>query len=334
MRKILSTCAALTVSILALAGCSPSASNSDSAETDTATPTASIAEATFPVTVAHESGETTLEAQPQRIVVLDMAVLDTLNAIGAGKQVVGTVTKSVPEWLKGGDVDYTTLENAGSLKEPDMEAIAKMNPDLIIVAGRSAKLYEEFAGHYPTINASTPWDRDHYSHRVIDTVKMLGQATGHISEAEAAAKTIEDTINKYAGMAKDKGTAMVLMSNAGEISMHGPKSRWAPIYDVFGFKPVDTGEKSDEGHKGQKISFETVADINPDYIFVVDRDAAVGKVEAGVTAKEVLDNDLVNSTTAAKNGHIVYLDPQRWYIVMTGATNYVSELDEVAAALK
>lgn len=334
MRKVMSTVAAVAASMLMLVGCSGSsdsgASKAPSSSAASEATTQAAEAAAFPVTVKANGHELKLEKQPERIVVFDMAALDTLDVIGAGKNVVGTVTKSVPTWLKDSEgIDYSKLESVGSLKEPDMEALAKIKPDLVILGARSAKLFDEVSKTFPTIDASVKWDKPNYSERVPENIRMLGTATGFVKEADKAAKAIEDKINSLKG--KGKGTAIMLMSNAGEISMHGLESRYAPIWDVLGFKQVE--QKADEGHKGQKISFETVKELNPDYIFVLDRDAAVGKNEAGVTAKQVMDNDLVKATTAGKEGHIYYLSPERWYIVMTGASNFLFELDELGKAV-
>lgn len=329
MRKLTTVFTAVAATAALLVGCSGSTDPQTDTPAEGSNDTTASADA-FPVTVSHESGETTIDAMPERIVVFDMAALDTLDTIGAGDQIVGVPHSSLPTWLES---SYGDREDVGTLFEPDMEAVAKLNPDLVVVGARSAKLFEDFAKDYTTVDNSVPWTKADYAKRVAESVTMLGQATGHSDEGDAAATKINDAIDANQDTASDKGKAMVIMSNAGEISMHGPESRWSPIFEVFGFEPVETG-KADEGHKGQKISFETVKELNPDYIFVVDRDAAVGNTEAGVTAEQVMDNELVAATTAAQNDNIVYLTPERWYIVMTGASNFIEELNEVADAVK
>lgn len=326
MRSIMTRAAAFAAGLALLAGCS--STEASPTPQDPASSTTG-----FPAKVTHASGETTVPTKPERIVVLDMAALDTVDTIGAGERVVGTPTKSVPTWLKDTDgIDYTKVTDVGTLIEPDMEAIAKLKPDLVVVGGRTSALYPEFAKHFTTIDTSVSWDADSYSERVPDSIKMIGDATGDSEAATEAADKITATIDKYRDAGKGKGTAAVLMTNAGEISLHGVKSRWAPIFDVFGFEPAGD-QKADDGHKGDKISFETVKELNPDWLFVVDRDAAVGTTEAGATAAQVLDNDLVKATNAAKNDRIVYLSPERWYIVMTGASNFPTMLDEVNQAI-
>ena len=289
----------------------------------------------FPRTVTHSSGTTTIEDAPQRIVVLDMAALDTIDALGAGELVVGTVTGSVPTWLADDEgIDYTSVEPVGTLKEPDMEAIAKLDPDLVIVGARSATFYEDFSRAFTTIDTTHSWEDADYSASVPATFTLLGEAVGYDDEAAELASGLEDLMADYKDMGADKGTALVLMSNAGEISLHDAGSRWAPIYDVFGFPEAYEKDEADEGHQGEKVSFETVKEINPDWLFVVDRDAAVGQAEAGDTASQVLDNELIHATNAWQNDQVVYLSPERWYIVMTGASNFPVMLDEIADAIQ
>ncbi|VEI13446.1 siderophore ABC transporter substrate-binding protein [Trueperella bialowiezensis] len=332
IRKALAAVAGLA---LLLSGCSSNSDKPAEGNETTAPAEATTEAADFPRTVKHASGETTIEAQPERIVVMDMAALDTLDALGAGDKVVGTVTSNLPTWLADDDgINYSNVESVGSLKEPDMEAIAKLDPDLVVLGARSAKLYPEFEKSFTTIDATHSWDVDNYSETVPDQIKMIGEAVGADEAAEKSADEITKLIADNKGAAKDKGSALVIMTNGGEISLHDSKSRWAPIYDVFGFTEAYKKDEADEGHKGDKVSFETVKELNPDWIFVVDRDAAVGKTDAGVTAEQVLDNELVHSTNAWQNEQVVYLSPERWYIVMQGASNFPAMLNEIADAIK
>lgn len=86
-----------------------------------------------------------------------------------------------------------------------------------------------------------------------------------------------------------------------------------------------------DGRYGEVVSFEYIADADPDYIFVIDRDAARGSDEA--TAEATLDNPLVQGTKAAQNDNIVYLSPELWYVMGGGINNVDAMIDEVEAAL-
>ncbi|SPT53945.1 Uncharacterized ABC transporter solute-binding protein yclQ precursor [Actinomyces bovis] len=332
---LLGACSGQATTSSASSSSQPESSTAATAPEATASPAAAAEAVTFPLTVASRDGEVTIPKRPERIVVVDMAALDTLDAIGAGDRVVGTVGTSVPSWLKDAEgIDYSTLPKIGSVKELDQEAIAKLNPDLIILGARNdAAVGAELAKNWTTINAGVTWAEGNYSQKVAANVQMVADAVGERAKGAEAAKKITDALNNHQDTAKSKGTAMVLMTNADELSVHGKNSRWAPIYDVFGFQEaMDT--TPDEGHKAKSISFETVKETDPDYIFVVDRAKAIGQTDGVTPAEQLLDNDLVNSTKAARNGHIVYLTPERWYVVMAGAGNFLAELDEIAAAIK
>ena len=71
---------------------------------------------------------------------------------------------------------------------------------------------------------------------------------------------------------------------------------------------------------GNEASFEYIVSLDPDYIFVMDRDAAIG-TEGAKLAPEIMENELVMSTNAYKNGNIIYLEhPGVWYTAEGGIT--------------
>lgn len=71
---------------------------------------------------------------------------------------------------------------------------------------------------------------------------------------------------------------------------------------------------------GNEASFETIVSLDPDYVFVMDRDAAIG-TEGAQLAREIMDNELVQSMRAAQDNHIVYLEhPNVWYTAEGGIT--------------
>lgn len=84
---------------------------------------------------------------------------------------------------------------------------------------------------------------------------------------------------------------------------------------------------------GNEASFETIVSLDPDYIFVMDRDAAIG-TEGAQMAQEIMDNELVNSTRAAQDGHLVFLEhPAMWYTAEGGITALGYMLSDLEAGL-
>ncbi|MDB6178055.1 ABC transporter substrate-binding protein [Paracoccus sp. Z330] len=277
-----------------------------------------------PVTVETARGPVALEAGPLRVVTMDLAALDTISALGG--DVVGVPNGIKPDYLSQYSGDgYAEI---GTFFEPDIEAIAALEPDLIIVSGRSQAKYDELAGLAPTIDL-TPDPT-----AVIDSIhrntRTLGAIYGREAEAEAALADLDAQVADLHDLAEDAGTALTVLTTGGRMSTHGAEGRFAVLYDAFGFAPAVTDIKA--GNHGQPISNEFIRSSDPDWIFVIDRDAAIGR--DGQPAAQMLDNPLVNDTRAAQSGQILYLDPVDWYIVgasITAVENSVAQLSDALA---
>ena len=85
------------------------------------------------VTIQTAQGPVELPAKPQTVAVYDMAALDTLQAMGVTP--AGTIDKILVPALREGARDAA---HVGTLFEPDLEALAGLAPDLVIVGGRSS----------------------------------------------------------------------------------------------------------------------------------------------------------------------------------------------------
>jgi iron complex transport system substrate-binding protein len=159
----------------------------------------------------------------------------------------------------------------------------------------------------------------------------LGKVFGLQDRAAELNAALDAKVAEVKAAAEGKGKALVLVTNAGKIGVYGPESRVAWIHNELGI-PSAMENVDDGDHGGDTVSFEFILETNPDWLFVVDRDAGTG--ENSGAAAQVLDNELVNQTTAAKQGHIVYLDPQASYITMHGYAGVMLLLDQVLAGLK
>lgn len=121
---------------------------------------------------------------------------------------------------------------------------------------------------------------------------------------------------------------MILLSNSGRLSTYGEKSRFSIIYDYLGFS--STGELPTGTH-GNKVTFEYLLEKNPDYIFIIDKAAVTG---SDLLANKAFDNPIVNSTKAAQNGNIVFLDSVVWYTASGGIASTNLMLNEIEKATK
>ncbi|MDY8023606.1 siderophore ABC transporter substrate-binding protein [Paenibacillus polymyxa] len=281
------------------------------------------------ISVKHALDENPVQVKvnPKNVVVFDFGSLDTLDKLGV--DVAAVAQQDLPTYLsKFKDSKYAS---AGTLFEPDYEKISDLSPELIIIGGRQADAYKELSKIAPTISMAV--DTKDYINSFKKNVETLGQ----IFDKEDAAKQELAAIDSSIKAVHDKAVAskakgLIVLTNEGSLSAYGSQSRFGIIHDAFGVTPVDPDIKVST--HGQKVSFEYVQQKNPDYIFVVDRGAVV--VEEGkeqVTGKQTIENELVKKTNAFKNGHIVYLDPNYWYLSGNGLESVSEMIKEMDAAL-
>jgi len=301
-----------------------------SSETSTPSVAASavVSEDGTEVTITHSQGETTIAVNPEKVIAFDMASVDTLDTLGIAITGLPKASATGPFEKFAAD-EYV---DAGTLFEPDYEAVFAAEPDLIIVAGRSSAAYAELAKIAPTIDLSGAGTDTVEDLRA--NVLTIGAIFGKTSEAEAAIAAIDDKVATIKAEAEDAGNALVLMATGGSITavaaQGGRGNRGGLIYNTIGLPIVV--ENIEEATHGEAVSFELVLEWNPDWLFVIDRDAAIGTEDAQ-PAEAILDNDIIHQTSAYTNDQIVYLDGYNWYIVGNGLTTVTAMLDELETAL-
>ena len=278
------------------------------------------------VTITHNQGELTVTEVPAKVFTQDWASFDNLSALGV--TVLGVPAGNVPGYLAE-QVSGDAVQ-IGSLFEPDFETIAAEAPDLITVGGRSAATYPTMSGIVPTFDTSIN------NTDIIGGIKTRLTEFGEIFDLEDKAAELVANLDAKVAEAReaaaDEGTGLVIVTNARNIGIYGPDSRVGWIYNELAipsvFDDVDDGD-----HGGDGISFEYLVEKNPDWLFVVDRDAGTTDGTNGA-AEALLDNELLAETTFMKNDQIIYLSPQPAYITMHGYQGVMLLLDEVIAGFQ
>lgn len=295
---------------------------------DAETPARADGSAGGAVTVEHAQGTTTLDKAPERIVVLDLGSLDTVDALGHGDKVVGIPKGTkVPEAVsKYAD---EKIADVGSVKEPDLEKIAELNPDLVVLGFRSAALYPEISKNFKAIDVTFDSTKLGFYEGIEYSTNVIAKALQAEEKAATELAEVKQALADAKAKAPKDKKAMILMTSGGKVSLHGPTSRFGMIHTELGYA-VAMEPSKDESH-GDAVSFEAIAQANPDALFAVDRDAAVG--QEGQNAEVILDNELVASTKAWKDGKVTYLDASRWYILIHGVNNAVEMINAVAKDL-
>src|SRR5699024_3529933 len=131
------------------------------------------------VMVEHELGETEVQKNPETVVVFDFGALDTLDKLGI--DVAGVAQNNMQSYLDKYESDE--YENIGSLKEPDFEKIDNIDPDLIIISGRQASMYDELSKLGDTIHLGV--DNDRYMDSFKENLAIIGEIFDKEDEVES-----------------------------------------------------------------------------------------------------------------------------------------------------
>ena len=303
MRKIIPLILSLAL-VLALAACG---SNDTTSEATTGTTAAEDTSTPTEVTITSLNGngdptDLTVPYDPQRIAILDMASLDILDALGLGDRVVGTASTSL-DYLQSYINDE--VENLGTIKEADLEAVMACEPDVIFIGGRLASSYDSLSEIAPVVYLATDTETG-----VVASVE---------NQVDQLMEGFDSRIQALAAAAEGH-TAIVGLVTSGSFNVLGNDGRCSIIGREVGYENIGVDAEIDTSTHGNEASFEFIVEKDPEYIFVLDRDAAI-QTEGAQLAQEVMENDLVKGTQAYQNGNIVYLaHPAVWYTAEGGIT--------------
>ena len=215
--------------------------------------------------------------------------------------------------------------------EPDLEALAALEPDLIIASPRTQKFVDKFNEIAPTVLFQA--SKDDYWTSTKANIESLAGAFGETGTQKAKEelakldKSIQEVATKNESSDKK---ALAILLNEGKMAAFGAQSRFSFLYQTLKFKPTDT--KFEDSRHGQEVSFESVKEINPDILFVINRTLAIGGDNSSNDG--VLENALIAETPAAKNGKIIQLTPDLWYLSGGGLESTKLMIEDAQKALK
>ncbi len=307
---------ALVLCLAALSACSP--------QNQTAAPAASAAAAATQgdtVRVATARSEAAVPLKPERIAVYDLGMIDTLSKLGV--PIGASIDESRLDYLKDAIKD---AKKVGTLFEPNYEALNEYQPQLIITGSRTAKAFDELNKLAPTIEMTA--DTKNLKESAKQRIDAFAKIFDKQAEADKLKAEIDAAFDAAKQAAAGKGKGLVILVNGGKMSAFGPDSRlggW--LHRDIGIPAADENIK--EGSHGQPVSFEYIKQQNPDWLFVLDRSAAIGA--EGQAAKDVLNNPLVAETTAWKKDQVVYLVPET-YLAAGGAQELLNSANQVKEA--
>jgi iron complex transport system substrate-binding protein len=271
------------------------ATTDGAATTDEAAATSEQPLDAFPVTVDTPTGEVTIEERPERIVSLSPSATEILFAIGAGDQVVAADEFSTyPETAPATDL---------SGFDPNVEAIAAYEPDLVVIATDSNDLVASLdVLGIPVLLDQAPADVD----SGYDGMAALGLATGHADEAAGAVAGMRAAMDE-ALAAAPQGEELRVFHELDETFFSASSHSFiGSVYEQMG--AVNIADEADTDATGYpQLTEEAVIDADPQVIVISD--------QASYTAEDVAARPGWSEVSAVKNGNIVVVDADvssRW----------------------
>lgn len=317
MKKLLTFMLSMLLT-LTITGCSTT-SQEDKSDNETVTITSLNADG--------EEIQLEVPYDPERVAILDMAALDIIDNLGRGDRVVGSASTSL-DYLQD-YVDNDAIANLGTIKEADLEAVMACEPDIIFIGGRLSASYDALSEIAPVVYLSTDTELGvvESTRKNATTIATIFGLENEITEKMSGFDTRIETLKATA----NGQNAIIGMATSGSFNVLGNDGRLSLIINEIGFHNV--GAQSASTH-GNETSFEFIVETNPDYMFVMDRDSAIG-TEGAQLAQEIVENELVMQTDTYKNGHIIYLaHPAIWYTAEGGITALDYMLQDLESALQ
>ena len=235
--------------------------------------------------------------RPERIVSLSPTATEMLFAIGAGDQVVAVDDQSnyPPE--------APTTDLSGY--EPNIEAIAAYDPDLVVVSdtGPVVKAFKKLGTPVLVLPAVADIEGTY------EQIEELGQETGREEEAAEVVASMRDDVEEIVSSIPEFDKAPTYYHELDDTFYTvTSKTFIGAVYSMLGLENI--ADKAPDAASGYpQLSVEYIVDADPDLIFLADTRCC------DQSAMTVSKRAGWNQITAVRNGDVVELDDDvasRW----------------------
>lgn len=250
-------------------------------------------------TIVHDFGTTELKKAPKRIVILDNLygeILDPLDITPVGATTGQADSQEFSTLFKKQYKDAKVV-SVGWQGNPDLDKIAELKPDLILMTGEQEDLYDELSEIAPTvgyqINTDENWDYHETSLKVAEIFDKRDEMKKDLDRLDAREAVFAENVKAKFGNQK----LMYLRVTDNDIRYYA-YGHFGYLYDTYHFNRAETFNPDD---MLQVIDPDKLKDINPD-LLIVQADS-----------QELLDNKLKNSPVwtslkAVQNNKVIYAD--------------------------
>lgn len=250
-------------------------------------------------TIVHDFGTTELKKAPKRIVILDNLygeILDPLDITPVGATIGQADSQEFSTLFKKQYKDAKVV-SVGWQGNPDLDKIAELKPDLILMTGEQEDLYDELSEIAPTvgyqINTDENWDYHETSLKVAEIFDKRDEMKKDLDRLDAREAVFAENVKAKFGDQK----LLYLRVTDNDIRYYA-YGHFGYLYDTYHFNRAETFNPDD---MFQVIDPDKLKDINPD-LLIVQADS-----------QELLDNKLKNtpvwtSLKAVQNNKVIYAD--------------------------
>ena len=250
-------------------------------------------------TIVHDFGTTELKKAPKRIVILENLygeILDPLDITPVGATTGQADSQEFSTLFKKQYKDAKVV-SVGWQGNPDLDKIAELKPDLILMTGEQEDLYDKLSEIAPTvgyqINTDENWDYHETSLKVAEIFDKRDEMKKDLDRLDAREAVFAENVKAKFGDQK----LMYLRVTDNDIRYYA-YGHFGYLYDTYHFNRAETFNPDD---MFQVIDPDKLKDINPD-LLIVQADS-----------QELLDNKLKNSPVwtslkAVQNNKVIYAD--------------------------
>ncbi|MEM7343009.1 MAG: ABC transporter substrate-binding protein [Chloroflexota bacterium] len=254
-------------------------------------------------TITHAMGETEVPTNPQRVVTLD-AFFTLTPLVELGVPVVGSMSLGEDDPYPGlTAAEQANITSVGGF-EVNLEAVAALNPDLIIGVDFVAPPYEALSQIAPTVVIATSfdWQAQH---------RTLAQIVGKEAEAEAGIAEYEARVAALRNALPDITATVMTLHNEAVLPM-GPGA-WAPVkvLDSAGVGRPENEVSDDPAAWFLPLSKELWPELGGDVLFYTAGYPGMDEATAELVAEQ-LENPIWQQIPAVQNGQAYAANTRCW----------------------
>lgn len=273
---------------------------------------------------------------PQRIAILDMPALDIVDALGLGDRIVGSAQVTI-EYLTDYNPDDSdgAIMKLGTVKTADLEKVAACEPDIIFIGGRLSSIYAELEAIAPVVYLAVDYEKG-IVESTRQNAKTIASIFGMEGRVDAMFDGFQPRIDALNAVLNGHDILLAMYNNNAMSIMDTRSQLNILAAELGGNNLGETVGDAEKATHGEDASWETIIDLNPEYIFVLDRSTATGAADEGILgAKEVIENELIRELDCYKEGKIIYLirHANVWYTSTGGVQALDTMLSDLEAAL-